>query len=80
MIQNLYFILKIPDQAIDSILKHTVEKSVDATRRSNDDKLAVVKLPIGAKIPASMQNLKAYTHSEILKQLSLPEWKQQDII
>lgn len=80
MIKNIYFIIKKPSEAIDSILKHTVEKGVDKTRISNDGNFAVVKLHIGAEIPASMQNLKAYSNSEILEVLNTdPNWKGRDL-
>lgn len=81
MALNKYFIIKKPEQAIDSILKHTVERGISNTRISNDRNFVIVKLPIGASIPPSMQNLSSYTNSEILNILnSDPNWIAPDII
>ena len=79
MIKNLYFIISLPEPALDAILTHCVGKA-ETQRKSLDGKKTVVKLPVGASIPAVLQNKTAYSHSEILEQLSSPEWAQQDII
>ena len=79
MILNKYFILNLPEPALNAILTHVVG-TVESQRKSLDGKKTVVKLPVGASIPAVLQNKTAYTHSEILQQLSSPEWSSPDII
>lgn len=77
---NKYYIIKKPEEAIDSILTHTVERGINKTRISNDGKFAIVKLPTGASIPPSMKNLTVYTQNEILNILNNDlNWKVNDL-
>lgn len=73
MINNIYYILKRPEEATSSMLKFCVGKE-ETQRRSIDGKLMVVKLPTGSEIPPLFKPLITYTHEEILKVMAGVEW------
>ena len=75
---NKYFIIKLPDSALENILKHCVGTAT-SQRRSVDGKSVVVKLPVGSEIPGIMNHLTPYTHSEILIEMAKPEWQHENI-
>ncbi len=77
-IKNLYFIVKLPEVALEQIYKHVVGKP-ETQRRSLDGKSVVVKLPVGAEIPQAMQHLTPLSHSEVLKVMATPEWTSPEI-
>jgi len=79
MIQNKYFIISLPEPALNAILTHIVG-TAESQRKSLDGKRTVVKLPVGASIPAVLQNKTAYNHDQILLEMAKPEWSSPDII
>ena len=85
---NLYFIINLPEQALDAIFKHVVQ-SVETARKSLDGKKTLVKLPVElsqkiqngeAEIPAPLKNKTMYTHSEIKSILATSEWTPEEDI
>ena len=79
MIKNLYFIIQLPDPALDVILKHCVG-TAESQRKSFDGAKTVVKLPVGADIPNVLKNKKVYNHEQILLEMAKPEWSSPDVI
>lgn len=77
-IKNKYFILSLPEPALNEILLHCIGKS-EVQRKSVDGKNTVVKLPVGVIIPAILQNKQAYNHSEILIEMAKLEWTSQTL-
>ena len=72
MIENKYFLLNLPEPALDAILSHCVEKAIDKVRILYDGSY-VVKLPVDAIIPDILKNKQVYIHSEILKEIEKRE-------
>ena len=70
--QNTYFILTLPEPALDAILTHTVEKAAVNARKLYGGSICV-KLPVDAKIPSVLSSLKAYTHAEVLIEIAKRE-------
>ena len=77
MIQNKYFLILLPESALDAIFQHCIEKNLEMCRRNNDKTKTVVKLLVGANIPAVLQGKTVYNHTEILQELSKPEWVKE---
>ena len=78
MIQNKYFIISLPEPALNAILEHCIESS-NTVRKNNDGTKAVVKLPVGADVPGILQSKTSYSHTEIISELSNSEWVSDDI-
>lgn len=78
MITNKYYILNLPEPALNAILSHCVE-SAETARSNKDNTKHVVKLPIGSGVPAVLKSKTEYNHTEILQELNTSEW-QSDII
>lgn len=75
MIQNKYYILSLPEPALNNIFKDCVG-AIETQRKSLDGKKYVVKTPENVSIkPQSLNNYQSYTHEEILVILNTPEWK-----
>lgn len=71
--KNIYFVLSLPNQALDAILVFCIQST--STVRKNDNKnKAVVKLPIDDPIPAILQSKTPKTHPEMKIELANPEW------
>ena len=64
MTENKYFILSLPEPALDAILKHTVQKKMQNVRQLYDGSY-VIKLPVGATIPDELAGKKVFSLSEI---------------
>jgi len=88
MIENLYFIVNLPEQAIDAIMEHVVGDS-STQRKSLDKSKSLVKLPIQLSIdikagvseaPAPLKKYTAYNHSEIKEILNSEEWTVKEEI
>lgn len=71
---NTYFILPSNSKLIPDILSVCVEKNTDTMRKNNDGSKIIFKLPEGVLIPGFLNLFKAYTHSEILLELTKTEW------
>lgn len=69
---NTYFILTLPEPAMNAILSHCVEKTIGKARVLFDGSY-VVKLPMNASIPAVLQSKQAYTHDEIMVEIAKRE-------
>lgn len=72
MIENKYFILTLPEPAINAILSHCVEKTITNARKLYDGSY-VIKLPVGTEIPDILKNKQAYNHSETLTEIEKRE-------
>lgn len=80
MIQNKYYILSLPEPAINNIFKDCVG-SIETQRKSVNGNKYVVKTPENTSIkPQSLNNFQAYTHEEILIELAKPEWQNKNIL
>lgn len=71
---NIYFIIPSNSALIPDILCVCVEKNTDNMRKNNDGSKLIFKLPEGVLIPIFLNSFKAYTHSEILLELTKLEW------
>ncbi len=69
---NTYFIIQLPEPALNAILTHCVEKTINNVRVLYDGSY-VVKLPMYAIVPPVLQSKKTYTHSEILEEIKIRE-------
>jgi len=76
---NLFFIVKLPDTALDAIMQHCIG-IMENQRRSVDGKKVVLKLPTGVGIPQIMQHLTPYSHSEILQVMATAEWTNPEFL
>lgn len=63
--RNTYFFLTLPEPALNAILAHCVEKTVDNVGKLYDGSY-LVKLPMDAPIPSVLQNKTPYTHAEMI--------------
>jgi len=70
--KNTYFILTLPEPALNAILEYSVEKSIINARKLYDGSICV-KLPIDAKIPSVLNAFKTYSHSEVLTEIAKRE-------
>ena len=78
MIQNKYYILSLPEPALNNILKDCVG-SIETQRKSLDGKKCVMKTSENVSMkPKSLNNFQAYTHEEILIELAKPEWQNKN--
>lgn len=74
---NIYFILNLPDAALEQILSNCVER-IDTLRRSLNDKKCVVKLPKGqTNIPEVLNGFTELSQSEAIIITSGVEWSIQ---
>lgn len=71
---NIYFIIPSNSKLIPDILSVCVEKNTDNMRKNNNGSNLIFKLPDGVLIPVFLNSFKAYTHSEILFELTKTEW------
>jgi len=71
--KNTYFIISLPEPALDAILTFCIE-STDTVRKSNNGNKAVIKLPIDADTPAVLLSHQEYNHTQITTELSNTEW------
>jgi len=77
-ILNKYFILSLPEPALSAILSHCVEGS-NTVRKNKAGTKSVVKLPVNSEIPNILKSKTKYNHSEILTELSKPEWINNEL-
>lgn len=77
---NTFFILSLPEPALEAILKHCIEKDNSKCRWNNDRKKCIPKLSMHAPIPPVLIGKTPYTHDEIVIKIRDPEWNPPELI
>lgn len=69
---NKYFFIKLPEPAMNAILEHCVEKTIDKAAKLYDESY-LMKLPMNTKIPTILKSHTAYTHKNMLIEKAIRE-------
>ena len=81
MITNKYYVLALPEPAIDAILAHNevVGQSVETQRRNNTEDKIVIKTKVGVTTKPGVipGNPTQYDHAGILVVLQDAEWNPE---
>lgn len=70
--RNTFFFVSLPEPAMEAILKHTVQKSVEDCAKLHDGS-CLLNLPMDADIPPQLQHLASYTHAEMKVEKAIRE-------
>lgn len=70
--KNTYYILTLPEPALNAILEYTVEKSTVNARKLYDGSICV-KLPVDAKVPSVLNSFTSFTHAEVMTEIAKRE-------
>lgn len=70
--KNTYFFVSLPEPAMDAILEHTVEGTIDDAAKLFDGSY-LIKLPIDIPVPAPLSHLTSYNHAGMLIEKAIRE-------